>query len=144
MKKAQYQTKQMIEIISYLKSREGQHITVSDVSAYFKERGVNMGTATIYRQLDKMVNKGIVAKYTVDGNTSACFEYLGEEKNCHKPVCYHCKCEKCGKLIHLQCNEVESLRKHILDEHGFEINPMRTVFFGLCKECRNESVSNLE
>ena len=63
---------------------------------------------------------GLVAKYTVDGTSSACFEYLGHEEHCHKHVCFHCKCEKCGKVIHLECDEMTHLGKHMLDDHGFQ------------------------
>ena len=46
------------------------------------------------------------------------------------------KCEKCGKLIHLQCNEVESLKQHMMEHHGFEMDSLRTVFYGICSECK--------
>ena len=103
---------------------------------YFTEKGISVGTTTIYRNLEKMVEEGIVAKYTVDGTSSACFEYLGDEEHVHAGACYHCKCEKCGKLIHLQCDEVENLRKHMMEHHSFEMNPVRTVFYGICSDCR--------
>ena len=32
MAKAQYKTKQMAELISYLKKEEGRHVTVSEIS----------------------------------------------------------------------------------------------------------------
>ena len=138
MAKAQYKTKQMAELISYLKKEEGRHVTVSEISDYFTEKGISVGTTTIYRNLEKMVEEGIVAKYTVDGTSSACFQYLGDEEHVHAGTCYHCKCEKCGKLIHLQCEEVENLRKHMMEHHGFEMNPVRIVFYGLCSDCRKK------
>ena len=66
------------------------------------------------------MEQGLVAKYTVDGTSSACFEYLGHDEHCHKHVCFHCKCEKCGKVIHLECEEMTHLGKHMLDDHGFQ------------------------
>ena len=42
----------------------------------------------------------------------------------------------CGKLIHLQCNEVESLKQHMMNHHGFEMAALRTVFYGICSECK--------
>ena len=104
--KAQYRTRQITELENYLCSMEGKHVTVNDICKYFKEKGISIGTTTVYRQLERMVEQGLVAKYTVDGTSSACFEYLGQEEQCHKHICFHCKCEKCGKLIHLQCEEV--------------------------------------
>lgn len=136
-RKTQYQTKQMAELKSYLQSLPvGSHVTVNDICAYFKDQGVTIGTTTVYRHLERMVAEGLVAKYTVDGTTSACFEYLGNQEQCHKPACVHCKCEKCGKLIHLHCHEMVSLEEHVLEHHGFEMNPVRTVLYGICEECR--------
>ena len=84
-----------------------------------------------------MVEQGMVAKYNVDGTSSACFEYLGAEEHCHKTSCFHCKCEKCGKLIHLHCEDVVKLEQHLMDSHGFRMDPCRTVFYGICEECRS-------
>ena len=136
MAKAKYKTKQMTELLTFLKSVKGSHVTVSDISDYFKKQEIAVGTTTIYRQLEKMVKEGIVAKYIVDGTSSACFEYIGSKDVESNSVCYHCKCEKCGKLIHLQCSEVEELRKHMIEHHSFEMDSLRTVFYGLCSECR--------
>ena len=38
--KAPYQTKQMKQILSYLQTVEGTHVTVADVCCYFKEQGI--------------------------------------------------------------------------------------------------------
>ena len=96
--KAPYQTKQMKQILAYLQTIEGTHVTAADVCSYFKEQGINVGTTTVYRNLEKMVEQRLVAKYNVDGTSSACFEYLGAEEHCHKTSCFHCKCEKCGNF----------------------------------------------
>ncbi|MDO4296300.1 MAG: transcriptional repressor [bacterium] len=137
--KAQYQTKQLAELHAYLETVKGKHVTVNEICEYLKAQGRTVGTTTIYRQLERMVEQGSVAKYTVDGTSGACFEYLGGERElCHKPTCFHCKCEKCGKLIHLHCEEVEHLGEHMQREHGFRLDALRTVFYGLCQECQYE------
>lgn len=137
--KGQYRTKQQKELLSYLESVPGVHVTVNDICDYFSSRGIAVGVTTIYRHLERMVEQGVVAKYVVDGTSSACFEYIGQQTSCCKAACYHCKCEKCGKLIHLQCNEVESFGQHMLEQHGFEMNSVRTVFYGICHECRDKA-----
>ena len=137
MGKAQYKTKQMSEILNFLQQMEGTHVTVADICDYFKKKGIAVGMTTVYRQLDKMVNEGLVAKYVIDGSSSACFEYTGDSRHECKEQTYHCKCEKCGKLIHLHCDEVESLKKHMMEHHSFEMDSLRTVFYGICNECRN-------
>ncbi len=109
MAKAPYKTKQMTEILTFLKSVQGRHVTVNEICDFFREKGISVGTTTIYRHLEKMVKEGLAAKYVIDGSSSACFEYIGDHGEEYEN-CYHCKCEKCGKLIHLQCNEIESLK----------------------------------
>ena len=136
MSKATYKTKQMTELLTFLKSVQGSHVTVSEICDYFHTEGITIGTTTVYRQLEKMVRQGVVAKYVVDGTSSACFEYIGSREPETQTVCYHCKCEKCGKLIHLKCGEVESLKQHMMERHGFEMDSLRTVFYGICSGCR--------
>ena len=138
MPKAKYKTKQMTELLIFMQSVQGRHVTVSDISDYFEEKEISVGTTTIYRHLEKMVREGLVAKYVVDGSSSACFEYIGETSRDDRCTDYHCKCEKCGKLIHLQCSEVENLRQHVLEHHRFEIDSGRTVFYGICDACKEK------
>ena len=46
------------------------------------------------------------------------------------------KCERCGALIHLECDELCQIQRHLFAEHGFVLNPLRTVFWGLCAACQ--------
>ena len=48
------------------------------------------------------------------------------------------KCEKCGKLLHMDCSEITELNEHLKAEHGFTIDPLRTVFYGICAECADK------
>lgn len=128
-----YKTRHREDLMEYFEKTGANHFTVNDVCEYFKSRGSAIGTATVYRQLEKMVDEGIVNKYIIDANSPACFEYIGEHM--HHDVCFHCKCEKCGKLIHLHCEELKAIGSHLKQEHDFVLDPKRTVFYGICSEC---------
>ncbi len=132
-----YKTKQKEILTEYFENLPGVHITASDVCEYFKKTGTPIGQATIYRQLENLVDEGIIRKYIVDSNSPACFEYTGGEFRVENGNCFHCKCEKCGKLIHLQCDELMFLKKHLKSEHNFRLDPLRTVFYGICDDCSN-------
>ena len=135
--KTQYKTKQKTEIMDYLISMSGTHVTVSDVSRHFEKKGNPIGVTTIYRQLDRLAEEGVVNKYITDSTSPACYEYVeAEHKKIRGGNCYHCKCDKCGKLVHLHCEEIEDLIRHIEKNHKFSINPRKTIFYGLCDECR--------
>ncbi|MBR1506617.1 MAG: transcriptional repressor [Eubacterium sp.] len=139
MAEKKYKTKQREELESYLKTIPEKHFTVQDICAHFREEGRNIGTTTVYRQLERLMEEGRVNKYILDESSSACFEYINTESKCHHPSCYHMKCEKCGKLYHLDCHEIEDLTSHLKEHHGFTVDPFRTVFYGICAECSGET-----
>lgn len=128
-----YTTRQKEILLDYLKSVENKHFTAGEVCEYFKDQGI--GKSTVYRRLEKLVDEGVLKKYTVDAQSPACYEYIGEHAHVEHGECYHLKCEKCGKLFHLHCEEIEALEDHIGKEHEFSIDPVRTVFYGVCKDC---------
>ena len=131
-----YRTKQREILLDYFEHMSGTHITASDVCTYFKEQGAPIGKSTVYRQLESLVDEGIINKYIIGVGSPACFEYAGKagDGRCIGTV-FHCKCEKCGRLIHLSCDEIRRLKEHLYDEYRFRMDPARTVFYGLCEDC---------
>lgn len=137
MQKAAYKTKQQELLFSYLREMKGVHFTAEDVRSHFDKKNISIGIATIYRQLEKLVSEGKIQKYIIDEHSAACFEYLGE--NCdHMDQHFHLKCEVCGKLIHLECDELETIKGHLQEDHGFVLNPLKTVFYGVCTDCASK------
>lgn len=135
---ANYKTKQREAILNFLLENQACHVTVNDISEHLEKDNIHVGVTTIYRHLEKLREQGIVRKFTIDGSTSACFQYSGEDEKCHEH--FHLMCEKCGKLIHLECRQLNQIARHIYDEHGFKINLFRTVFYGICSECAKKIV----
>lgn len=135
-----YKTKQKEEVLAYMESMKGIHVTVNQIADYFKGRGLSIGVTTIYRHLEKLVSDGTVKKYVLDGVSGACFEYAGEQ---HHPAdqCFHLKCESCGKLVHFHCKELAQLQRHMLEDHGFDINSIKTVYYGVCNYCMGKDGS---
>ncbi len=109
--RTRYKTKQKDQLTAYLRDRSGVHVTAAEMA------------------------DGLVRKYIIGATGSACYEYVGERAD-DMVDCFHCKCEKCGKLIHLHCDELKELQRHIDQKHGFVIDPMMTVFYGICDNCR--------
>ena len=130
---ADYKTKQRELILEYLKSSDSHHLSAGDIAAHLRESGT-VGIATVYRQLDKMVEAGLVRKYSLDGG--ACYQYVGGGGDCREH--FHLKCLNCGALIHVDCDFLSGLAPHILEHHGFEVDNRRTVMYGLCRKCREE------
>ncbi len=128
-----YRTRAQEELLTYLKATPGQHHTAAELKEHFDRQETPIGTATIYRQLERFVLEGSVRKYIVGPGECACYAYV-EESGC-KPH-FHCKCEVCGRLIHLDCDELREIRTHLLEDHGFAWDTTKTVFYGICDQCR--------
>ena len=133
--KGKYRTKQRTALMDYVTSIPGQHFTAADACGYFHDKKIPIGTTTVYRQIEKLVDEGVLRKYIIDETSSACFEYAGDINSDRCKEHFHMKCEVCGKLIHLECNDIQMLQKHIEEHHDFRINPFRTVFYGTCGAC---------
>lgn len=39
----------------------------------------------------------------------------------------------------IQCDEIECLSRHMTEHHDFQLDPKRTVFYGICNECRKNT-----
>ena len=113
----------------------GIPVTVNDIFEYFSEKGIAIGITTIYRHLEKMVADGVVKKYFTNGISGAHFEYIDDSNGSIRGQYFYLKCEKCKKLIHFQCKELEQVQKHLSHEHGFDIDSPKTVFYGTCSKC---------
>ena len=131
-----YNTKQRGAVLAYIASLGGGHVTAAQIVEHFGKENTPIGRATVYRLLEKLTDSGELRKYTVDGVSGACFQAARADKSCNEH--FHLKCEDCGGLFHLQCDTLRKISRHIMNEHTFEINAMKTVLYGKCSQCRGE------
>ena len=129
-----YRTRAQKELLDYLKTVPGRHFTVAEIREHFSGDNNPIGTATIYRQLERFVEEGSVRKFILGPGDSACYAFVGDQ-DCASH--FHCKCEVCGTLIHMNCNELREFRNYLQNHHGFILDAGRTVFYGICNQCRN-------
>ena len=111
-----YKSRHREQILSILQQNEGEHMTAGQILDQLRVRGVSIGVATIYRQLDRLVE-----------------EHGGESGY------VHCKCEKCGKLVRLERKRIEAAMQSLSGsggDGGFELDCARTLFYGICRDCR--------
>jgi len=128
-----YNTKQKENLLSFLIKNKNKHTNVREISIFLAGEGTPVGTATIYRQLEKLVEQGLVRKYTLNSSSGACFQYIENSDCCREH--FHLKCTLCGKLLHIDCNYLTGINQHIAEHHGFAVDSSQTVFYGICSEC---------
>ncbi|MCL2014185.1 MAG: transcriptional repressor [Oscillospiraceae bacterium] len=130
-----YNTKQREAILGYIISLSGAHVTAAQITEHFAKESVPIGRTTIYRHLDKLTRNGAVRRYTTDGISGACYQYINNSENCDTHL--HLKCESCGELKHAECEMLRQIKRHVSDQHSFEVNPLKIVLYGKCEECLN-------
>ncbi len=128
-----YRTRAQEELLALLKSTPGRHYTAAEIRDLLAGGDKPVGMATVYRRLERFVEEGTVRKYILGPGDSACYAWT-KDKGCASH--FHCKCELCGRLIHLDCDELREIRAHLLSQHGFAWDAGKTVFYGICDQCR--------
>jgi Fur family ferric uptake transcriptional regulator len=109
-----------------------RHVTAHQVVQHFESTAAVIGQTTVYRHLERMVAEGKLRQYMLSEG-SACYQYIGPDKACQEH--FHLKCENCGTLIHLDCTLLDTMQGHLLHEHDFQINLLKTTLYGTCGAC---------
>ena len=134
MARRAYRTRAQEAVLNLLKAEPGRHYTASEIGESLAGEEKPIGAATVYRQLEKLEAGGFVRRYVMGPGESACYAYEGESPCAGG---FHCRCEICGRLIHLDCEELRGIMAHLEKTHGFRWNAGKTVFYGICDRCGN-------
>lgn len=131
--KKAYQTRQKQLILAMLQGKQNEHVNAEQILSHLREIGESVGLTTVYRNLDKLVQDGVIIKYVGLDGASASYQYIGEA-TAHRDH-YHLVCLQCGQLVHLNCNVIDEFAAHIQNDHHFQLDSMKTVFYGYCANC---------
>lgn len=131
-----YNTKQKQTILSLLEENKDRQFSCEEITEALKNNGTPVGKTTVYRFLDNLESKGIVRKFTFTDTKISSYQYIDEQLNCHEHM--HLKCVCCGNLVHLGCDFMSEVGKHILEHHKFRVDNSKTVILGLCEKCSGE------
>ena len=122
-----YKTKQKDLIINIIKNYNHE-FTIKDI---YNELKNEVGLTTIYRLVDKLIKDNVLNKYISKNNVTfyQCLEKCENENH------FYLKCDKCGNLIHIDCDCINELSNHIIYEHKFKLNKECIIINGVCCKC---------
>lgn len=129
--KKQYNTEQKRMIIEFLKTHSQQHFSVDEITSAVCKDGA--GKSTVYRQVSKLLEAGIIRRFETKGKSSFVYQYADAHTDCDQH--YHLKCVKCGRLIHMECSHLKEVEQHIVSEHNFFLGHSDSVLYGQCVSC---------
>jgi len=123
-------------VYDILSENKDQHLSTEEVYELIKDKNPNMGIATIYRTLQLFEEIGLVYKHNFDDGCSR-YEILSpNSQEVHQH--HHLLCKKCGKIIEVKEDLMNSLEEIIEKQYNFEILNHVVKFTGICSECRNK------
>ena len=121
-------TRQREEILDFLHSKR-EHYTAVQIYDAVRQKIPDISLGTVYRNLGKLVESGeIVTVGTED--KSLCYDGFLLPHD-------HFVCTECKKIFDLEFKRSEP--KGIISS-GFEIQYGRTVYYGICPECKKSKI----
>lgn len=129
-------TTQRSLVFDILTENKDQHLSTEEVYELIKNKNPKMGIATIYRTLQLFEEIGLVYKHNFDDGCSR-YEILSPNSSgIHQH--HHLLCKKCGKIIEVKEDLMNSLEEIIEKQYNFEILNHVVKFTGICSQCRNK------
>jgi Fur family ferric uptake transcriptional regulator len=115
----------------------GEYLSVDGIQRRLREQGHRVGTATVYRALDLLLESGLVRAHD-----------FGEGLRRFEPLLSpgrrgHLICSRCGRVTEFSTERFERLLPIVADEHGFQHQAHRVEIRGLCRTCREADAATL-
>jgi len=119
------QTKQK-EIIAKSFGKIKGFFTAEDLHNLAKKEDHKIGIATVYRFLNDLKHKDEIYSYLCDRRT-----LYSKEKNSH----CHYICERTGKIIHFEIDNIDFLKK-VKEKIPGSITSFQLEIKGICDDCK--------
>lgn len=106
------------------------HPTAEYLYEILKEKDAGISLATLYRNLNKLSEKGVIKK--IDGlENSSHFDH-----NIHEH--YHFICDKCKKVFDVPYEVAPNVAAKTEQTTGFKVKGYDIAIHGICNECSDK------
>lgn len=126
-------TAQRLAIAEVLLTSE-HHLSAEEVAKEVTARGRSVGTATVYRTIDTLLESGLLVERDF-GEGFRRFEPARDVPN-HE----HLVCTQCGKVEEFRDERLERMTTIVAESRGFARQRHRLVIHGICRDCQRGGV----
>lgn len=125
-------TAQRIAIADVL-LRSDRHLSAEEVAGELSTRGTKIGTATVYRTIDVLLESGLA----VERDFGEGFRRFEPARDV--PHHEHLLCTRCGKVEEFRDARLERMTVSVAEARGFTRERHRLVIYGVCRDCRRDA-----
>ena len=127
MQRNTVQRRMVLEALRELNS----HPTVDEVFAEVCKEHPSISKTTVYRNLRQLAdNNAIRQVFMADGLER--YDFATERHS-------HFSCKKCGNIIDVEVNYIESLDELVRKKYGLMVDEHNVMFSGICIDCRKQT-----
>ena len=127
----EYKTEQRKILLQLFADNAAESFSAEQVMTQLADGQISR--SAVYRNLDKMVQEGLLRKYMDADGHKALFQYVDCSRHCAR---IHLQCEQCGRIFHMENASDEARLKSVLDASGFSLDEQATMLPGTCRDCR--------
>ena len=122
-------TAQRLAIANVLLTSE-RHLSAEEVAQEVSTRGRAVGTATVYRAIDTLLESGLL----VERDFGEGFRRFEPARDV--PHHEHLVCTQCGKVEEFRDERLERMTTIVAESRGFARQRHRLVIHGVCRDCQ--------
>ena len=130
----QRNTRQRRLVLDAVRAR-ADHPCADEIYLDVRREDNKISRGTVYRNLNILAESGEITHVKVP---SADRYDLRRERH------YHCFCVSCGAVFDAPVSYREEYDRKVEEETGFQVLRHRTIFEGLCPQCRAQEAGNAE
>ncbi len=136
-KKFGLRSSQAREKIYELLSACDDYLSANDIFMRLRDTGI--GIATIYRNIELMLQRDLVTRIAVDGVSKYKLKVSSHQ--------HHLICKNCGKILDIQDDCIDKMKEvvfnftqYLEEKYNFSISEHSVDFFGLCNDCKKKEL----
>lgn len=128
-----YSTRQRAILLAYLSRHPDERLSSQKIADDLKGEGVSQ--STVYRNLAILETEGKVRRFSQESSRELLYQYMDTEE-CREALHLSCRC--CGRTFHLSEELTKSLEEALVQQEDFQLDPSRTILYGLCPSCQKK------
>lgn len=127
-------SKQRELLMSQLR-RHHIHPTADELYALVRAENPNISLATVYRNLNQLVDGGMVMRISIPGQA----DRFDDKNDGHQ----HMICTHCSSITDIPTSALPDICGVVAENTGLDVAACSMVFYGTCKACEKKAAAKI-